>query len=83
MANLTCHLALPFLRDAAGERVAGEPTECPNPVAAVRRAEALSYVSGNVGAIAFSRTGDPNVGQLGDAIVLRKFGDVPVDLSGL
>jgi hypothetical protein len=35
------------------------PTECFNPNAAVMRAEALSRKEGNLGAIAFSRTGDP------------------------
>jgi hypothetical protein len=38
---------------------AGEPTECVNPTAVVMRAEALSRKEGHVGAVAFSRTGDP------------------------
>jgi hypothetical protein len=29
------------------------------------------------------RTGDPTVGEFGDAKVIRKFGGVPDDLSGL
>jgi len=36
-----------------------------------------------VGAVAFSRTGDPSLGEFADAILLRAFGDVPSDLSGL
>jgi hypothetical protein len=32
---------------------------------------------------AFSRTGDPATGDFRDATVLRKFGDVPDDLSAL
>jgi hypothetical protein len=36
-----------------------------------------------VGAVAFSRTGDPATGNFGDAIVIKKFGDVPDDLSTL
>ena len=47
------------------------------------KAEALSRKPGHVGAIAFSRTGDPATGNFGDAIVIRKFGDVPEDLSAL
>jgi hypothetical protein len=44
----------------------------------------LSRAPGNAGAaVAFSRTGDPSIGEFSDAIVLRKFGDVPDDLSGL
>jgi hypothetical protein len=60
-----------------------EPTECFNPNAAVMRAEALSRKEGHVGAIAFSRTGDPATGDFSDAQVIRKFGHVPDDLSTL
>ena len=35
------------------------------------------------GAVAFSRTGDPATGHFSDAIVIRKFGDMPDDLSAL
>jgi hypothetical protein len=38
---------------------------------------------GNVGAVAFSRTGDPATGDFGDAKLIRKFGEVPNDLSAL
>jgi hypothetical protein len=38
---------------------------------------------GIVGAVAFSRTGDPATGDFGDATVIRNFGDVPDDLSAL
>jgi hypothetical protein len=47
------------------------------------RAEALSRKQGHVGAVAFSRTGDPATGVFSDAEVIRKFGDVPDDLSAL
>jgi hypothetical protein len=36
--------------------------------------------STSVGAVAFSRTGDPATGDLSDAKLIRKFGDVPDDL---
>jgi hypothetical protein len=36
-----------------------------------------------VGAIAFSRSGDPATGDFGDANLIRKFGEVPSDLSAL
>ncbi len=32
---------------------------------------------------AFKRAGDPNVGEFSDAVVLKRFGDVPEDLSEL
>jgi hypothetical protein len=48
------------------------------------RAEALWRKPGHVGALAFSRTGDPATGDFSDAAkVIRKLGDVPEDLSGL
>ena len=45
------------------------------------RAEALSRKEDHVGAVAFSHTGDPATGDFSDALVIRKFGDVPDDLS--
>ena len=47
------------------------------------RAEAMSRDPANAGAVAFKRAGDPNVGEFSDAVVLKKFGDVPEDLSEL
>jgi hypothetical protein len=46
---------------------AGEPTN-----AAVMRAEALSRKKGHVGAVAFSRTGDPAMGDFTDAQVIKE-----------
>jgi hypothetical protein len=37
----------------------------------------------HVGAVAFSRTGDSATGDFGGATVIRKFGEVPDDLSAL
>jgi hypothetical protein len=82
MAEVTYYVALPFVASDDGI-VAGEPTECFNPAAVVMRAEALSRKEGHVGAVAFSRTGDPATGDFGDARVIRKFGDVPNDLGTL
>jgi hypothetical protein len=82
MAEVTYFVALPFVATDDGI-AAGQPTECFNPSAVVMRAEALSRKEGYVGAIAFSRTGDPATGDFGDAKVLKKFGDVPDDLSTL
>lgn len=82
MTEVTYFVALPFV--AADDGIAaGEPTECINPNAAVARAEALSRKQGNVGAVAFSRNGDPAIGDFSDAKVIRKFGNVPDDLSAL
>ena len=43
----------------------------------------MSRIPGSIGAVAFSRTGDPMAGEFGDPRLLRKFGNVPEDLSGL
>ena len=64
-------------------RFRSSPMECFNSNAAVMRADALSRKEGHIGAVAFSRTGDPATGDFGDATVIRKFGDVPDDLSAL
>jgi hypothetical protein len=82
MADVTYFVALPFI--AADDGVApGEAVECFNPNAAIVKAEALSRKPDHVGAVAFSRTGDPATGEFGDAKVIRKFGAVPDDLSTL
>jgi hypothetical protein len=83
MGDLTYYVAMPFLQDDNGSPVAGPAEECQSSSSALRRAELLSKAAGSIGAIAFSRTGDPMVGEFGDAKLLRKFGDVPDDLSGL
>jgi hypothetical protein len=82
MSEVTYFVALPFVATDDGI-AAGEPTECFNPVAVVIRAEALSRKDGHVGAIAFSRTGDPLRAISCDAKGLKKFADVPDDLSTL
>ena len=83
MANVTYYVALPFLQDDTGLPVAGSAEECQSSSAALRRAELLSRGAGHIGAVAFSRTGDPMIGEFGDATVLRKFGNVPDDLGAL
>jgi len=83
MANVTYYVAMPFLEDDTGLPVAGSAEECQHSSAALRRAEAMSRADGSIGAVAFSRNGDPMIGEFGDAHVLRKFGQVPDDLSGL
>ena len=83
MADVTYYVALPFLQDDTGAPVAGAAEECQSPATALRRAEILSKTPGSIGAVAFSRTGDPMIGEFGDAQLLRKFGHVPDDLGGL
>jgi hypothetical protein len=80
MAEVTYFVALPFIA-ADGGLAPGEPVECLNPNAALMRAEAMSHREGHVGAVAFSRTGDPATGDFRDAQIIRRFGNVPDDLT--
>jgi len=73
------YVALPFLPTEGGGLAPGQPIECPSEGAAIRRAEAMSRHEANAGAVAFSRHGDPNLGEFDDAVILRTFGDVPDD----
>ena len=80
--SVTYYVALPFVRTEEG-MAAGQAQEMPNEPAAVRRAEVMSRDPANTGALAFKRTGDPNIGSYGDATVLQKFGEVPDNLDEL
>ena len=80
--SVTYFVALPFIRTEDGS-AAGQAEECQSEGAAIRRAEGMSQDPANVGAAAFKRSGDPNIGEFTDAVVLKKFGDVPEDLSEL
>lgn len=82
MSNVTYFVALPFISTEEG-LAPGPAEECRTPGQAVMRAEALSRKDGHVGALAFSRSGDLATGEFADATLIKKFGDVPDDLSGL
>ena len=73
------YVALPFTPDESGGLAPGQPIECPSGAAAIRRAEAIARHEANAGAVAFSRSGDPNLGEFEDAVILKTFGDVPED----
>lgn len=80
--SVTYYVALPFVPTEEGV-APGQAQECPNEGAALLTAEALSRKQGNCGALAFTRTGTPDDGQFGDAMVLRTFGEVPSNLDEL
>ncbi len=79
---VTYYVALPFMRTEDGS-APGQAQECSNEHAAVRKAEAMSRAPENAGALAFKRSGDPNMGNFGDATVLKTFGAVPGNLDEL
>lgn len=77
MAKLTYFVALRFDRNDEGEFRVGDAEECPTAGSAINRAGHM--VQQGAGAIAFSRTGDPAMGEFEAAEILQQFGDVPPD----
>ena len=81
MADVTimsrCHSCRPY--------EAGAAEECQSPNTAMRRAEFATRVANGLGSIgvAFSRSGDPMIGEFGDAQLLRKLATCPTRALGL
>lgn len=80
--SVTYYVALPFLRTEDGI-APGQAQECQSEPTAIRRAEAMSRNPENAGALAFKRSGDPNLGNFNDATILKSFGTVPDNLDEL
>jgi hypothetical protein len=78
MANVTYYVSIGFTRDEAGDLVALEPAESQTPGIAISKAR--SFAAANAGAVAFSRTGDPDVGEFDDAKVIWQSGEIPADV---
>ena len=76
---LTYYVALPFVRTEEGV-APGEAQEMPNEGAAIQRAEAMSRDPANAGALAFKRSGDPNMGNFNDATIYDVLMPVPPHL---
>ena len=77
---ITYYVVVPFGRDEEGNLVPLEAMEAPSRDAARRRAEAIAGT--HAGAVAFSRTGDPDSGEFGDAVILRTFGEADKNMLG-
>ena len=82
MSAVTYYVALAFKRsdDDGGDIVACDPKEARNSEQAIRLAGSLAAEEGHCGAIAFSRTGDPALGDFEDAVILKTVGEVDVAL---
>jgi hypothetical protein len=78
--SVTYYVALPFLKTEDGI-AAGQAQEMPSASAAIRRAELMSRDPVNAGAVAFRRTGNPDIGEFGEPTVLKSFGEVQNELS--
>lgn len=79
MASITYYAALPFVQGDDGELFAGEAVEAQNEFQAKRHASSMA--ARYVGAVAFSRTGDPSTGEFEPAVILARYGDIPSDIS--
>src|SRR5271166_805265 len=82
MATMTYYVALAFKRseDDGGDIVACDPKEARTAEQAIRMAGSLATQEGHCGAIAFSRTGDPAIGDFDDAVILKTVGEVDIGL---
>jgi hypothetical protein len=69
MAATTYYIALAFKRsEENGDIVACDPNEARSADHAIRLAGSLAREEGHCGAIAFSRSGDPGLGDFEDAV---------------
>lgn len=80
--SVTYYVALPFVRTEDGT-AAGQAMECQSEAQALSRAVAMSRDPQNAGAIAFKRSGEPELGEFSDAIIIRRFGEVLEQLDEL
>ena len=80
--SVTYYVAVPFLPTDDGV-APGQAQECQSANAAIRQAEVMARTPPHVGAIAFKRSGDPNLGAFEDATILKTFGSVPANLDEL
>jgi hypothetical protein len=78
MASVTYYVAMAFEKTEEGDLVALDPMESQSSTQAISRARSLAATK--AGAVAFSRTGDPDIGEFADAVVLFKTGEVPDEL---
>ena len=77
MATMTYYVALAFTRsEDGGDIIACEPKEARSADQAIRIAGKMAAEEGHCGAIAFSRTGDPMLGDFEDAVILKTVGEV-------
>jgi hypothetical protein len=81
VSNVTYYAALPFVLDEDGEPVPGEAKQAQSAHQAKRMAQLMASAPGACGAVAFSRTGDPVVGEFEDAQVIELMG-LTGDLPG-
>jgi hypothetical protein len=79
MPEITYFAVLPFSRTEDGDFLAEAAIE----MRSADQARATASVTAGIerGAVAFSKTGDPQLGEWQDAVILGRYGDVPDDLA--
>lgn len=87
MSRITYYVVLPFIRTLDGDLFGIEAEEAPDLAKAKFRARDLVGKTRDeqviVGAIAFSRSGDPQFGDFEDAVIIARYGETPEDLEGM
>lgn len=79
MASITYYVMVPFTQ-VKGAVSAGNGVQCPSERSAVAQARG-AVAKGAVGAVAFKRSGDPSIGEYGDAILIAQEGLVPEEFA--
>ena len=79
METISYFAVLPLSRTDDGDFLAEAAIEMRS--AEQARATASRMAGVERGAIAFSKTGDPQLGEWQDAVILGRYGDVPDDLA--
>ena len=80
--TVTYYVALPFVDSEDGPQP-GPAIECTTASEARSKAESMSRKDEHVGAVAFSRAGDPAIGEFSDAELLGRYGLTPDDFAAL
>jgi hypothetical protein len=78
MPEVTYYAVLPFARTQDGDFLAEAAIEMRSSSQA--KATASRMEGAGKGAVAFSKTGDPQLGEWADAVILGRYGAVPDDL---
>jgi hypothetical protein len=79
MATVTYYVVVPFEQAEDGEFLMQEPMEARSAEAARSRARLLA--DAGKGGVAFSRTGDPELGDFKDGEILEALGSLPGNLD--
>jgi hypothetical protein len=77
----TFYIVQPFSQALRGRLHADPPVSASDAAHALRLANRLA--ERKAGVVAFSRTGDPDLGELDDPIILARYGQLPPELCEL